>query len=336
CAEPVRAFLEHEAADLAVVRVRLRPDDEHVGDRRVGDPHLGARKHVAALHLLGAGAHAAGVGAGVGLSQAEAADPFAGREPGQILLALLLRTVGADRVHDEARLDRHGRAVAAVDALHRAGDQAVADVAEAGAAIFGGNGRAEQPECAHLAHDLAVEALVEIGRGHPRQELLLRVAFGGVADQPLLVVELVIEIERVRPVERKDGRLAHGVAAPKLSRKRPPLPLCGAARHPRRQSFLATFAPPPLPNVCLSVRPTLMCWSRSRNSLMISDGSARLGRNSRRLRLPNTWSTLNVTDVLAAGRYSTKAFQPGAPLKFESNSSVRKKVVRRWSNTSKP
>jgi len=26
----------------------------------------------------------------------------------------------------------------------------------------------------------------------------------------------VIEIERIRPVERKDGRLAHGVAAPKL------------------------------------------------------------------------------------------------------------------------
>ena len=148
---------------------------------------------------------------GVGLGQAEAADPFAGRELRQIFLPLLLRAVGIDRVHHEARLDRHRRAVAAVDALDRARDQAVADVAEAGAAIFGRDGRAEQPELAELAHDLAVEALVEIGRGHPRLQLLLRIALGRVADEPLLVGQLVIEIERILPVERQDGWLGHGL-----------------------------------------------------------------------------------------------------------------------------
>ena len=164
---------------------------------------------VAVGGLLGAGAHAAGIGAGVGLGQAEAADPFAGRELGQIFLPLLLGAVGIDRIHDEARLDRHRRAVAAVDPLDRARDQAVADIAEAGAAIFVRDGRAEQPELAHLAHDLAVEALVEIGRGDARLQLLLRIAFGRVADEPLLVGQLMIEIERIRPVERQDCRLAH-------------------------------------------------------------------------------------------------------------------------------
>ena len=44
---PSCAFLEDEAADLVVVRGRLRPDHEHVGDRRVGDPHLAAGQPVA-------------------------------------------------------------------------------------------------------------------------------------------------------------------------------------------------------------------------------------------------------------------------------------------------
>ena len=75
--EARHALFEDEAADLAAMRVRLRPDDEDVGDRRIGDPHLRAGEAVAARRLLGAGAHAAGVGTGVGLGQAEAADPFA-------------------------------------------------------------------------------------------------------------------------------------------------------------------------------------------------------------------------------------------------------------------
>ena len=112
-------------------------------------------------------------------------------------------------MHHERALDRHRRAVAAVDPLDRAGDQAVADIAEAGAAIFVRDGRAEQAEAAHFAQDLAVEILVEIGFGDARLELVLGIGFGGVADHPLFVGQLVIEVERIGPVERQDGRLAH-------------------------------------------------------------------------------------------------------------------------------
>ena len=172
---------------------------------------LEPERTIAALDLLRAGAHSAGVGAGVGLGQAEAADQLALGEAGEIFLALLLAAVGVDRVHHEARLDRHRRAIAAVDPLDRAGDQAVADIAEAGAAIFGRDGRAEQAELAHFDHDLAVETLVEVGVGDARLELLLRIALGGVADQPLFVAKLMLEIERIRPVERQDCGLAHGL-----------------------------------------------------------------------------------------------------------------------------
>src|SRR3954469_16375762 len=222
--------------------VRLGPDYEHIGDWRIGDPHLGPADDVAALHLLSAGAHASGVGAGVRLGEAEAADPFAGGELGQVLLPLLLRSVGVDRVHHEARLDRHGRAVAAVDALNFTSNEAVADVAEPGAAIFGRDGGAEEPELAHLTHDLAVEALVEISRRHPRLQLLLRIAFRGVADEALLVRELMIEIERILPVERQDGWFGH-CGIPAVNEVAGPLAVASRTRHPARYlPFAATLA----------------------------------------------------------------------------------------------
>ena len=55
----------------------------------------------------------------------------------------------------------------------------------------------------------AVEMLVHVRVGNARLELGLGVALGGVADHPLFVAKLVLEVERIRPVERKDGRLAH-------------------------------------------------------------------------------------------------------------------------------
>jgi hypothetical protein len=55
----------------------------------------------------------------------------------------------------------------------------------------------------------AVEPLLEIGLGDPRLQLLLRVSLGGIADELLLVGQLAVEVERIGPVERQDGRLAH-------------------------------------------------------------------------------------------------------------------------------
>ena len=70
---------------------RLGPDDEDVGDRCVGDPGLVAGQTVAGGGLFGARLHAAGIGAGIGLGQAETARSVrAGRQPRQVLLALPL------------------------------------------------------------------------------------------------------------------------------------------------------------------------------------------------------------------------------------------------------
>ena len=193
------AAFDHEAADLAV---ELRPDHGDVGDRRVGDPHLVAGEPIAAGDFLGAGDHRAGIGAVVGLGEAEAADELAAGELRQIFAALRFRAVIVDRVHDQRRLHRHRRAVAGIDPLDLARDQAVGDIAEAGAAVFFRDGRAEQAERAHLADDRRIVAFVAERLEHARKQLVLRIVARGVAHHALFFGQLALKVERVVPFER--------------------------------------------------------------------------------------------------------------------------------------
>src|SRR6185369_7394879 len=91
---------------------------------------------VAAGDLLRARLHRARIGAVVGLGEAEAADPFAAREPREVFLLRLRIPELVDRQHHQGGLHAHHGAIARVDALDLARDQAVADVAEAGAAVL--------------------------------------------------------------------------------------------------------------------------------------------------------------------------------------------------------
>ena len=130
--ESLGAALDQEPADHVV---ELGPHQCHVGDRRIADPGLGAGERKAARRLLRPRHHRARIGAVVGLGQAEAADHLAGRELRQIFLALRFRAVGEDRMHHERGLHRHRRAVAGIDPLDLARDQAVGDIGEARAAV---------------------------------------------------------------------------------------------------------------------------------------------------------------------------------------------------------
>jgi hypothetical protein len=146
----------------------------------------------------------------VGLGQAEAADPFAGGQAGQVLLTLRLAAVGVDRMHHQAALHAHGAAVAAVHAFHLARHQSVAHMVQAGTAVAVDRA-AEQAQCAHLAHDLAVEGLVARGHQHAGLELFLAVGPGGVAHGALVVAQLVVQAEGVFPVEFQGA--GHGVVS---------------------------------------------------------------------------------------------------------------------------
>src|SRR6185437_8067368 len=52
CRESLQSLLEDEAANRTAVSARLRPDNEHVGKRTVGDPRLRAAQPVASRGFL--------------------------------------------------------------------------------------------------------------------------------------------------------------------------------------------------------------------------------------------------------------------------------------------
>src|SRR5262249_19244386 len=63
------------------------------------------------------------------------------------------------------------------------------------------DGGAQEAEFAQLVHDLAVELLMPVGFQHPGHELVLGVVARGVAHHALLFRELILEQERVFPME---------------------------------------------------------------------------------------------------------------------------------------
>ena len=92
-----------------------------------------------------------------------------------------------DRKHHEARLDRRHRAVSGIDAFDLARDQAVGDVAGAGAAIFLGHGRAQQAGFAHHGEQFGIVDFVAEILDHAWLQLALRESVGGIADHPLFL-----------------------------------------------------------------------------------------------------------------------------------------------------
>ena len=176
---------------------RLRPDDEHVGERRVADPGLGADESIAAIDLLGPRDHAAGIGTMVGLGEAEAANRLPGRHPGQPLVLLLLRPVPPDRVHGQRALDRGRTAQPRVARFELAAGNTVGNGPGTGAAVTR-QVHAEDPELAKFRHDLTRQHAGLEPVGNVRKHPVRGERPHGVADEPLLLSQLVIDLQQVR------------------------------------------------------------------------------------------------------------------------------------------
>ena len=94
------------------------------------------------------------------------------RSFGRYFCRCVFRAERVDRIHHQRRLHGKRRAVAGIDPLHLARDQAVADVVHAGAAVAF-QGGAEEAHLAHLVHDLAVEFFLPVRHQHAREQLVL-------------------------------------------------------------------------------------------------------------------------------------------------------------------
>jgi hypothetical protein len=61
--------------------------------------------------------------------------------------------------------------------------------------------------------DVAIDLLLQIGLVDARQQLVLRIGARGVADHALVFGELLVEHERIVPLEIHRGRLVLGLRA---------------------------------------------------------------------------------------------------------------------------
>ncbi len=179
----------------------FRPDDEDIGDGRIGNPHFRTAQAISAGDLFGTGLHSARIGAGIRFGQAETADQLAGDETGQVFLLLFVRAISEDRMDDERGLHAHHRAITAVDALHLTRYKAIGHIAGICGAIFFRQGDAEQAGTAHQAEQFRFGGLGKIGLGHTRHKFRFAEGCGGVADHPLVVGQLVFQQKRVLPIE---------------------------------------------------------------------------------------------------------------------------------------
>jgi len=132
------------------------------------------------------GLHAAGVRAKIGLGQPEAADRFAGGQPGQPALLLLLGTVSVQGIHHQRALHAHKRAKSGVGPFELLHHEAVLHIRHARAAVTGQIG-AEKSHPAQLRYQIERETTLAVGildaGRHPRFHKLP----GRAANQQLVV-----------------------------------------------------------------------------------------------------------------------------------------------------
>ena len=155
-------------------------------------------------------AHRAGVGAGVGLGQPEAADRLARVHPRQPALLLLLGAPAPDREHRQRALHRDEAADARVAGLELEAGQAVGDRARARAAValevHAEAGPSVPSSCASSRGRIPCSNHSPTsGRNRSRTNCA-----HGVADRALLVGEQGVDAEEVARVDRRAAGSAIG------------------------------------------------------------------------------------------------------------------------------
>ena len=172
------ALLHDEGGDAPGADVRSGDGENHIGVRlgSVGDEDLAAVKEVVIPLVQRGGLRAAGIGAGVGLRQAEGADFLALGQRDQIFLLLLLGAVGENGPRAEGDMGGKDHARAAVHTgqlLHRDG---VTQGVKTGAAVLLGVRNAHPAQLTQLLDSLLGKLIVLVHQKCEGLDLLLRKA----------------------------------------------------------------------------------------------------------------------------------------------------------------
>ena len=138
---------------------------------------------------LARGAHVAGVGAGLGLGQAEGGEALAAAQPRQPFVLLLVAAPEVDRHRAERGVGGHRDADRGVDPGQLFDRQHVGERVRAAAPVLLRKRNPHQPQPAKLLDDLVGEALGPVQLLRDRPHLLAGELPHRVAQQPLLVAD---------------------------------------------------------------------------------------------------------------------------------------------------
>ena len=188
--------LDQKSADLVVFILDLSPDHGHVRNGARSDPHFFAVEDVLFSDFAGAGAHAAGIGAKVGLGEAEAAQLIAFLQRRKPCLFLLFAAKCIDRIHDQRGLHADKRTYARITAFQLLHHQTVFDIRHSRATVAFQAG-AVKAEIGHRLHQFARETSGAVAFFNDGNEIVFDKLAGGIANQPLVVAEQRVESDEV-------------------------------------------------------------------------------------------------------------------------------------------
>ena len=197
--ESGRSFFDQEAADLFVLA--FRPDQRHIRDRAVGDPHFFAVEDVAIALFHGAGQHSAGIGAELRFREPEASDRFPLLQLRQPFFLLCVRPERVNRIHHQRRLHRYEAPQARIAPLKLLRHQPVFHIGHFRAAVAF-EARSEKSELRHLRHKLHGKFPRAIMLRDDGKHLLVHKLTRGLSRQLLFIAEQGIELEEIDARER--------------------------------------------------------------------------------------------------------------------------------------
>ena len=176
--ESGEGLFDDEGGDAALARLRigLGIDDQHIGIRAIGDPHLMARETEMIAMLRSAQLHGGNVGAGAGLGHGQGAHVCAVHQLRQIAVPLRIAAMTRELIDAEIGVRSIGepdRAAGARDLFH---DDDVRQVAQVGAAPALRHGHAEQAQRPQLGPEVARKLVSTIDFIGQRRDPLAREA----------------------------------------------------------------------------------------------------------------------------------------------------------------
>ncbi len=175
-------LLDDEGRDALGAKLRrgLGVDQQHVGDRAVGDVDLGAVEDVVVALTVRAGAHGAQrIRAGAGFGQAERADFRAVAQAGQVLAALRLVGVAEDVVDAQVIVRRPRQGDGGVPAREGLADQTRAEQVHARATMLGRHGGPHEASCADFLENIGRPPFLVVHAAREWHEFLARELVGG-------------------------------------------------------------------------------------------------------------------------------------------------------------